>query len=121
MNPIILGIFHLVVVVPLFLFVGFQRAATPQWVYTILFGLGLFVLVYHGYFSIVRLHAKSELAWKNLFHLILIAPLLLWIGYHEKKTGKPFYELMLIAGFASLGYHLKNIVFALKDSGSAKL
>jgi hypothetical protein len=35
---------------------------------------------------------------------------LIWIGFFGKKTSRPAYELLLIAGFGALGYHLKNIL-----------
>ena len=107
---LLLSLFHIFAVVPLFLYVGFTRAATPDWLYNVLYGIGLLLLVFHGYKSIVRLYAKSASAWINLFHAFLIAPLLLWVGYQGKKTGRPFYELMLIAGFGALGYHLKTVI-----------
>jgi hypothetical protein len=107
---LLVAIFHLVFVVPLFLFVGFQRAATPDWLYYVLFGVGLLVLVYHSMKAFARWTAKSAALWINLFHVAVVAPLLIWIGYFGKKTGRPAYELLLIAGFGALGYHLKNLV-----------
>ena len=107
---LLLAVFHIFFVVPLFLYVGFERAATPEWLYTVLFGLGILLLVYHGSKSAIRIMAKSSGAWINLFHAILIAPLLIWIGYYGKKTERPAYELLLIAGFGALGYHLKSLV-----------
>ena len=117
---LLLAIFHIIFVVPLFLYVGFQRAATPEWLYNFLYGIGLLLLVVHGYKAIVRLYAKSGAAWINLFHTILIAPLLLWIGHEGKKTGRPYYELLLIAGFGAFGYHLKNIIMIIHTSTGAK-
>ena len=96
--------------VPLFLYVGFQRAATPEWLYNGLFGLGLLLLVYHGAKGFIRLIAKSGMAWINLIHAFLIAPLLIYIGYFGKKTERPAYELLLMAGFAALGYHVKSLI-----------
>jgi uncharacterized membrane protein len=107
---LLLAIFHVVVVAPFFLYVGFQRAATPEWLYNFIFGLGLILGVYHGAKGILRLYAKSSSAWINLFHAALIAPLLIWIGYYGKKTERPAYELLIMAGFAALGYHLKSIL-----------
>jgi len=107
---LLLAVFHIFLIVPLFLYVGFERAATPEWLYNILFGLGVLLLVYHGSKGAIRYMAGSASAWINLFHAVLIAPLLLWIGYYGKKTERPAYELMLIAGFGALGYHLKNLV-----------
>ena len=107
---LLLAVFHIIVVVPLFLFVGFQRAATPEWLYHTLFGLGIVLLVYHGSKAIIRIMARSASAWINVLHAVLIAPLLIWIGYFGKKTERPAYELLLIAGFGALGYHLKNLI-----------
>ena len=105
----LIAIFHLVFVAPLFLFVGIQRAATPEWLYYVLFGLGLVVLVYHTFKAYTRWIAKSTGAWVNIIHATIVAPLLIWIGYYGKKTGRPAYEMLLMVGFAALGYHLKNL------------
>lgn len=107
---LLLAVFHIFFVVPLLLYVGFERAATPEWLYTILFGLGVILLVYQGSKAVLRYLARSSAAWVNIFHVLIVAPLLLWIGYHGKKTERPAYELLLIAGFGALGYHLKNLI-----------
>jgi len=107
---LLLALFHIIGVVPLFLYVGFQRAATPDWLYHVLFGLGVVLLVYHGAKAAIRVMARSASAWINLLHAGLIAPLLIWIGFFGKKTERPAYELLLIAGFGALGYHLKNLI-----------
>jgi hypothetical protein len=103
-------LFHLVVVAPLFLFVGFQRAATPDWLYHVLFAMGLLVGLYHGYKAVGRLFAKSPVVWVNLIHVLFVAPLLLWIGYFAKKTGRPAYDMLLMVGFAALGFHLHKFM-----------
>ena len=41
-------LFHILVIAPLLFWVGFARADTPNWVYTVLFVLGLIVLLYHS-------------------------------------------------------------------------
>lgn len=115
---LLIALFHLVAIVPLFLYVGFQRAATPDWLYHVLFGVGLLVLVYHAMKSFARWVAKSPSVWINLIHVAIVAPLLIWIGYHGKKTGRPAYEMLLMVGFAALGYHLKSLVVAAQTFGS---
>jgi hypothetical protein len=107
---LLIAIFHVAVVAPALLYVGFQRAATPDWLYSILFGFGLIVLIYHAYKSIKRLIVGSEWAWVNLIHVAVVAPLLLWIGYFGKKTGRPAYEMLLMTAFAALGYHLYHLI-----------
>ena len=103
-------ILHITVFVPFFLWIGFNRAATPEWMYSVLFGAGIILLVYHGYKLITRLISASPIIWVSIFHVFLIAPLMLWIGYHAKRTERPAYELLLIAAFGALGYHLYKLI-----------
>ena len=107
---LLIGILHVVVIVPFLLWVGFNRAATPDWVYQVLFGSGILIILYHGFKAIGRYFAKSPVLWVNLFHVFLVAPLLLWIGYHEKKTERPAYDMLLIAAFGAFGYHLYKLI-----------
>ena len=114
---LLIAVFHLALVVPLLLFVGFQRAATPDWLYNILFGMGILIVGYHGMKAIARWYAKSPAIWINLVHVLVVGPILAWIGYYGKKTGRPAYEILLIVGFGALGYHLKNLIEAAQTYG----
>lgn len=105
-----LAIIHLLFVVPLFLYVGFLRADTPHWLYLALFAIGVVILVYHGFKLIIRLKNRSSYSWVNALHVLLVAPLLIYIGYHKKDTPRFGYELLLMSGFAAAGYHLFSVV-----------
>jgi hypothetical protein len=109
-NHFWLAIIHLLFVVPLFLYVGFTRADTPRWLYLALLAIGIIVLVYHGFKLIVRLKNRSGYSWVNAIHVLLVAPLLIYIGYNKKETPRSAYELLLMAGFAAGGYHLFSLV-----------
>ena len=109
-NHFWLSIMHLLVVVPLFLYVGFKRAETPQWLYLAILTIGLVILVYHGFRLVVRLKSRSGYAWVNAIHVALVAPMLLYIGWHKKETPRFAYELLLMLGFAAGGYHLFSLV-----------
>lgn len=111
MDPyLLIAILHVVLIVPFLLWIGFQRAATPEWVYHVLFGTGLLILAYHGFKAVGRFFAKSQFLWVNVIHVLFIAPLLLWIGYHAKKTERPAYDMLLIVAFGAFGYHLYKLV-----------
>lgn len=117
-----LSLIHLVFVVPLFLFVGMSRAATPNWLYQALFVIGGIVLVYHAWRLIVRLQSRSSYAWVNALHVAVVAPLLLYIGYHQRETPRSAYEILLMLAFAAGGYHLFSMVKMLQvhpESASA--
>jgi len=75
-------------------------------------------VVYHGIKAMIRYYSKSLSLWINIIHALLIGPLLIWIGFFGKKTSRPAYELLLIAGFGALGYHLKNIVVQTQKIGT---
>jgi len=105
-----LSLFHILVVAPMLLFVGFQRADTPVWLYNTFLVLGIVILLYHGFRLSIRLHDNSGYAWVNMIHIFFVAPLLLYIGYHKKETPRSAYEIILMFGFAALGYHLFSLV-----------
>ena len=109
-HHIILSIFHVLIVVPLFLFIGFYRASTPQWLYNAIFVVGAVVLVYHGFKFVVRYMGESGYIWVNAIHVLLVAPLLLYIGYHKRDTPRFAYELLLMLGFGAGGYHLFSAI-----------
>jgi len=107
---VVLSLFHLLFVVPLFLYIGFQRANVSQWLYVALLTIGAVIFFYHGFKLILRLQAHSAYAWINAIHVFFVAPLLLYIGYHNKETPRSAYEVLLMAAFATLGYHLFSLV-----------
>ena len=106
----ILSLFHVLLVSPLLLFVGFQRASTPTWLYNSLLAIGAVILIYHGYKLSIRLYDHSGHAWVNAIHILFIAPLLLYIGYHKRETPRAAYEILLMLGFAAIGYHAFSLV-----------
>ena len=109
-NHFWLAIVHLLIVVPLFLYIGFVRADTPRWLYLATFAIGWVILIYHGFKLVLRLKNRSGYAWVNALHVIAVAPLLLYIGYNKKETPRFAYELLLMLGFAAGGYHLFSLV-----------
>ena len=109
-QPFIISLLHLLIVVPLLLFVGFQRAATPTWLYIALIFIGSIVMFYHGFRLATRLKNNSAYSWVNALHVCIVAPLLLYIGYNKQNTPRFAYELLLMLGFAATGYHLFSIV-----------
>jgi hypothetical protein len=46
----------------------------------------------------------------NLVHALVVAPLLLWVGYHGKRTGRPAYDMLLLIAFAAFGFHLYRLI-----------
>jgi hypothetical protein len=102
-----IAIFHVLVIVPFFIYVGISREKIPQWVYYLLGALALQVFVFHFY----KFYGRADYAsgWVNLIHILLVAPLLATIAYYGNQTARRFYEMLLILAFGALGYHSLNI------------
>ena len=96
--------FHAAVVGPLFLYVGLAREGVPDQVFNVLGLLSLVIFGYHSYRAYEKLKNGSS-AWVNWIHILLIAPLLLLVAYTKKTTHPRYYEMLLLLGFAAIGYH----------------
>jgi len=115
-HHIVLSFFHLLIVVPFFLYVGLYRASTHPRAYKALLIVGCVLLLFHGAKLGTRLLSHSNYAYINALH-VLIAPLLIYIGYHQQDTPRAAYELLLMIAFAALGYHMFSLVKMLQLQG----
>ena len=97
-------LFHIIFVGGLFLYVGIQRDKIYKQLFPILLGLGIFIILYHMYKTYTYLKAGKGY-WVNLLHIFIIGPLLIYIGYYGEKTARLYFELLLMLGFAAIGYH----------------
>jgi hypothetical protein len=114
-SHLILSLFHLFVVAPLFFYVGFERTAVPDAVFTLFLVLGSIITLYHGYKAYIRFMTSSPYLWVNLIHVVLIGPLLVYIGYMAKNTTTPFYEMLLLLAFGATGYHIYSLVYQMNN------
>jgi len=62
------------------------------------------------YRAYTKIRAGSSSLWVNIIHMILVAPVLLWIGYYGKETSRAAFELVLLLGFSALGYHIYSLM-----------
>lgn len=110
---LLLSLFHIFAVVPLFLYVAIQRGNIPTALYGFLLVLGAIITVYHGYKAFNKFMVGSSSLWVNMIHVLYIGPLMMYIGYREKDTPRYAYELLALVGFAALGYHMYQLVLAM--------
>jgi Na+-transporting methylmalonyl-CoA/oxaloacetate decarboxylase beta subunit len=103
-HSFIVHLFHLIIVGSLFLYVGIMQTNIPGFLYPILFYLGIFIIIYHSYKAYKKIKGGKN-AWTNFIHILLVGPLLIYIGYNNNKTPRYCYELILMLGFAAIGYH----------------
>ena len=95
---------HLALIGPLFLYVGFARDSVPDHVFNAIGVLALVVLGYHVYRAYTKLK-ENKSAWINWIHIFLVAPLLLILAYLKKDAHQRYFEMLLLLGFAAVGYH----------------
>ena len=97
-------IFHLLFVVPLFLYIGIKRDETPDAVFSALGAMAVGVLGYHGFRAYSKL-TEGKSAWVNWIHIFLVVPLLALLAFQRKNTSRKYFELLMMLGFAAAGYH----------------
>ncbi len=112
------SLFHIFLVVPFFLYVAIVRGQLEPWIFYILTGLGILLVVYHGYLSFVKYSNGSPTLWINLVHVIAVAPLLIFIGASGYDTPRWAYEILAMVAFAAGGYHLYSIVMEVQKLGN---
>jgi hypothetical protein len=103
-------LFHVFFVGTLFLYVGFKRDSSPLWIFPFLKYLGIFVILFHSYKAYISI-IQNKSPWVNYIHIFLVGPLLIKIGYDGDKTSRKYFELLLMAGFAAIGYHGYYLLF----------
>lgn len=103
-NMFILSIVHLLFIAPPLLYVGLMRSATPLWAFQVLLFAGLFIMLYH----ISRFLQSGS--YINIIHVLIIAPVLIAIGWKARNTPRSLYEILLMITFALIGWHTLNLV-----------
>ena len=103
-------LFHIIFVGSLFLYVGINGIKTHEKVFPFLNYLGIFIIIYHCYKAYLRITSDKS-AWVNYIHIFLIGPLLITIGLNGVDTSRKYFELLLMAGMASIGYHGYYLLF----------
>ena len=120
MSHIALSILHIAVIAPALLYVAIMRGQLSPWIFSLLSGVAIIMLVYHGYKAFIKWKAQSPSLWVNLLHILLVAPLLLYIGSNGYDTPRWAFELLAMLGFSALGYHIYSIVIMVQEMGPKK-
>jgi len=93
---IVLGIF--------LMYVGIEGDHTPKSVFLLLAYVAGASLVYHLY----KYFTTQSVV--NLFHLVAVLPLLLFVGYYQSAAPPFAFTLVLFMGMAALWYHVLQIL-----------
>jgi hypothetical protein len=60
--------------------------------------LGAFIALYHIY----KMIARGSVSWVNVFHAVIVGPLIM---YHGLGAPRFVREFILMGGIAAIGYH----------------
>jgi len=55
--------------------------------------------------------------WVNWMHILVVGPLLLWLGIKGKHAPQAVFSILLILGLGVMAYHLYKLVLAYKKEG----
>lgn len=100
MSGIFVKLFHIIFVGGFLSYVGLMRTDVNPIIYNILFWLAIFIFCYHLYKATTK---KNP--WVNLIHILVIAPLIFYIGYNREKTPRFAFEILLMLAIAAIGYN----------------
>ena len=104
LSHIFVHLFHILFVGGLFLYVAINGIKTPSFIFPLLKYLGIVIILYHCYKAYIRI-TSGKSAWVNYIHIFLIGPLLIIIGLNGMETSRKYFEILLMTGMASIGYH----------------
>ena len=90
----IVALLHLLILGPLLLAVGFNYIPA-----NVTLALGALIIVYHLY----KYFGTSRGSWVNLLHILVVGPALILAGALPASRWPR--ELVLMLGFAAIGYH----------------
>jgi len=107
---LLVHLFHIIIIGGLFLYVGIMKTKMPNFMYNLLLFLGIFIIFYHSYKIYIK-YLQGKNAWINYFHILIVAPILIIIGFQKEKTPRYYFELLLMLAFAVIGYHTYYIFY----------
>ena len=58
MNSTIVHLFHIIIVGGLFLYIGIKQKDMPTFMYNVILGIGILILLYHGYKGFSKINSS---------------------------------------------------------------
>ena len=97
---VIVHLFHIIFVGGLFLYLGVRKNAAPSWMYPALVFLGASIIIAHG-LKLLK-NRYSLISW---FHVLIVAPLVIYIGLTGPHAPQLAYQFIIAAGVLAIGDH----------------
>ena len=101
----LLAIVHTVIIGPLLVALGEAGDRLPKEAFPAIAAVGVIVELFHAY-----RYFTNGMRNINLFHMLVVAPVLIYIGIRGKSHAGFAFPLATMLGFAAIGYNLGNII-----------
>ena len=101
----LISIIHVFLIVPFLLYCVSKGNSMSLYLKYALQIFGAFIILFHGYRILTNLFTFSVIRIINWIHLVIIGPLLIYIGYTAPNTGARYYDSLAIIAYAALIYH----------------
>mgnify|MGYP003978945813 FL=1 len=102
MNTENIHLLHILVSAPLMIYVGHDRGTGDNWLYQLVLVVGILALLYHAYLFINKYTNTNYISWVNLIHVLVVAPVLIYIGLNKKNVVYPFWQICIVLGYGAL-------------------
>jgi hypothetical protein len=97
---------HVLVLGPLLIAIG--RGAVDAYTWAVA-ALGAFVTVYHAWRGYGK-YAAGGIPWVNAIHALVVGPAIFAKGYLGAEAPRWIGEVILMLGFAAIGYHAYYLI-----------
>lgn len=104
-KSVIVHLFHIIFVGGLFLYLGIRQNAAPSWIYPSLMVLGVGIIIAHGLKLLKNVY--SLVSW---FHVLIVAPLVIYIGRTGPHAPQLAYKFITAAGVLAIVDHTYLLV-----------
>jgi hypothetical protein len=108
-----INIVHIILIGPILLYLALEKNI-HKYVYDLLLALGIILAFYFMY--MIYSHKLSSYHVWLIIHLLIFAPLLMWIGFAKEQTPRIILSLLLAVGCAAIGYHFIRLIQKLQFS-----
>ncbi len=101
----LISLIHVFLIVPFLLYCVSKGNSMSVYLKYALQIFGAYVILFHGYRILTNSFTFSVIRIINWIHLVIIGPLLIYIGYTAPNVGAKYYDSLAILAYAALIYH----------------
>jgi hypothetical protein len=101
----LVSLIHVFLIVPFLLYCVSKGNNMSKFLKYALIVFGLFIVLFHGYRILSNPLTISVIRIINWFHLLIIGPLLMYIGFTTPNISANYFDYLAIIAYSALIYH----------------